>query len=324
MERLRRVAAHDLHQLPLGAASGHGDRDGRAAAAREPGLEDLAVGRLGGHEDPGRDVLALHVDLPEERPDELRAVEVLDAVDDPALAPRTRPPRTVKTWNAASRSSSARPTTSRSSGRTSTISWLSSARRAAWSWSRNRAACSYSSRPEASSIRLVEALEDRLRVAGQEVPERVHVAPVGLLRDPRGLRHARPGAAADVVVEARPPGARALVEEVVRARADREDAGERVERVPDRPRVPVRAEVPDLLALGPPEHLGSRPRLPDREREVRVGLVVAVADVEPGRCCWIRLNSSISASTSPEATIHSTPSAASTMASVRGWSGRDQ
>ncbi len=40
-----------------------------------------------------------------------------------------------------------------------------------------------------------------------------------------------------------------------------------------------------------------------------------------GRYCWIRLNSSISASTSPDATIHSTLAAASTMASVRGWSG---
>ena len=86
MERLRRVAGHDLHQPSLRAAGRHRDRDVGAAPVRQPGLEHLAVRRLGRHEDPRRHLLALHVELAEERRDELRPVEVLDAVDDPALA----------------------------------------------------------------------------------------------------------------------------------------------------------------------------------------------------------------------------------------------
>ena len=43
-----------------------------------------------------------------------------------------------------------------------------------------------------------------------------------------------------------------------------------------------------------------------------------------GRCDLMRLYSSISASTSVDATIHSTDAALSTMACVRGWSGLPQ
>ncbi len=95
--------------------------------------------------------------------------------------------------------------------------------------------------------------------------------------------HARPGASADVVVEARPARPRALVEEVVGAGSDREDPRHRIQRVPDRPGVPVRPEVADLLPLGAPQDLRARPLLPHRERQVGIGLVVAVPDVEPGQ-----------------------------------------
>ena len=66
--------------------------------------------------------------------------------------PITRPPRTKKTWTAASRSSSSIPTISRSSFRPSTISWLSMALRAAASWSRSFAARSNSSPSAACRI----------------------------------------------------------------------------------------------------------------------------------------------------------------------------
>ena len=98
---------------------------------------------------------------------------------------------------------------------------------------------------------------------------------------PVDLGDARPRAPSDVVVEARPLRARSLVEERVRAGPHGEHARQRVEGVADRPGVPVRAEVPHALALRAPQHLRARPRLPHREREVRVGLVVPVADVEP-------------------------------------------
>ena len=116
---------------------------------------------------------------------------------------------------------------------------------------------------------------------GQEVGQRVDVRPVRLLGDPRRVGDARARAPADVEVEAGPSGARPLVEERVRARSDREDPREGVERVADGPRVAVRAEVPDLLPLRAAQHLRPRPPLPHGQRQVGIGLVVAVADVEP-------------------------------------------
>ena len=129
---------------------------------------------------------------------------------------------------------------------------------------------------------LLEPPEDRLVVARQEVREGLDLRAVGLLGDAGDLRHARPGAAPDVVVQAGPAARAPLVEEGVGAGADREHAGERVERLADRVGVSVGAEVADALALRPAHHLRARPRLPHRQRQVRIGLVVAVADVEPG------------------------------------------
>ena len=119
-------------------------------------------------------------------------------------------------------------------------------------------------------------------MAGEEVPEGLDVRSVGLLGGPRDLGDARAGASTDVVVQARAARPGSLVEEGVRARPDGEHPGARVEGLPDRVRVPERAEVPDVLALRAPEDLGPRPPLAHRQGEVRVGLVVAVPDVEPG------------------------------------------
>src|SRR5206468_164312 len=105
------------------------------------------------------------------------------------------------------------------------------------------------------------------------------VRAVRRFRDARGVRHAGSGAPPDVVVEARPAGARMLIEEGVRAGSYGKDPGQRVEGLPDRPRVPVGPEVADVLPLGAPEHLRARPRLPHRQREVWVRLVVSISDV---------------------------------------------
>ena len=128
---------------------------------------------------------------------------------------------------------------------------------------------------------LLETPEHRACVATQELRHGVDVRSVRLLGGARGLGHARAGAPADVVVQARPLRTRPLVEEGVRARPHREDTGQGIERVADRPGVPVGPEVPHPLALGAAEHLRARPLLPHGEREVRIGLVVAIADVEP-------------------------------------------
>src|SRR4029453_13173903 len=101
-----------------------------------------------------------------------------------------------------------------------------------------------------------EPLQDRARVAGQELAERIDVGSIRLLGDPRLLRDARPGAATDVVVQARPASPGALVEEGVRARSDGEDARAGIEGLADRVGVPEPPEEPDVLAFGAPQDLG--------------------------------------------------------------------
>ena len=281
MEGLLGVAHHDLVQPALRAPFRHADADLGAAPLPQPCLEDLTVGRLGGHEHPWRHLLALHVELAHERRDQLLARELLDAVDDPPLAAEHPAP---------SHHEHLKRGLEIVVGHADHVDALGAI---------EHHLLGFEGAPRGAELvaelrrllvllalgRLVhlavETLHHRLRVAGEEVGERVDVGAVGLVRDPAHLGHARPAAPTDVEVEARSLRARTLVEEGVGARAHREDAGQRVERVADRPRVPVRPEVADLLPLRAAEHLGARPLLPHGEREVRVALVVAVADVEP-------------------------------------------
>src|SRR5439155_6028070 len=80
------VARDDLHQLSLGAALGYADRDLGAATRTEPTFEHFDPGGKSRHQHPRRHLLPLHVELTYERGDELRAVQLLDLVDNPALA----------------------------------------------------------------------------------------------------------------------------------------------------------------------------------------------------------------------------------------------
>ena len=89
-------------------------------------------------------------------------------------------------------------------------------------------------------------------------------------------------ALADVAEEARAAGAGGVLEDAGGAGADREDAQQEVDGVADRPRVSVRTEVPDALAFLAAHHLDAGELLVHRHGEVRVALVVAVLDVEPG------------------------------------------
>ena len=92
---------------------------------------------------------------------------------------------------------------------------------------------------------------------------------------------ARRGALADVAEQAGPADLAGALEHAGGAGAGREDAGERVERLADRPGVGVGPEVADALPLRPAHHLQPRVLLVQGDREARVALVVAVADVEP-------------------------------------------
>ena len=88
-------------------------------------------------------------------------------------------------------------------------------------------------------------------------------------------------ALADVAEQAGPADLAGPLEHAGRAGAGREHPQQQVERLADRPGVRVRAEVAHALALGAAHHLQPRVLLVQRHRQRRVGLVVAVADVEP-------------------------------------------
>ena len=281
LEGVGGVALHDLHQTPLGPAGRDRDPDRLAPAGGQPCLEELRARGQRLHQHPRRHLLALHVQLLEERGDQTGPIEVLDPVDDPA-APTEHPAATdVEDLDR---------------GLEVVLDERHHVeilgRREHHLLGLERSPC----REElvAEARRLLELLalgsgahlglqpaEHGPRVPGEELAHRLDVGSVRLVGDARRFGHAGAGAASDVVVQARPLGARALVEERVRARPDGEHPGQRVEGVADRPGVAVRAEVAHALALRAPEHLRAWPLLPHGQGEVRVRLVVAVADVEP-------------------------------------------
>jgi hypothetical protein len=127
--------------------------------------------------------------------------------------------------------------------------------------------------------RLLQTADVRARAAGHEVAELLGQFAVLLLGDTADTGR---GALADVAEQAGAAGARGVLEDTGRAGADGEHAQQQVHGVADRPRVSVRPEVADALLLVTAHHLHARELLVHRHREVRVALVVAVLDVEPG------------------------------------------
>lgn len=126
---------------------------------------------------------------------------------------------------------------------------------------------------------LLQTTEVRARAARHEVAELRGQLPVVLGGDPAD---AGGGALADVAEQTGPAGAGGVLEDARRAGAHREHPKQQVDGVPDGPGVRVRSEVADALLLVPAHHLHARELLVHRDREVRVALVVAVLDVEPG------------------------------------------
>src|SRR5215469_11655767 len=92
---------------------------------------------------------------------------------------------------------------------------------------------------------------------------------------------ARGRALADVAEQARAADLPRALEDSGRAGPDRKDPEQGVNRVPDRPGMRVRPEIPDTAALGPAHDLHPREFLVHGDGQIRVALVVAVADVEP-------------------------------------------
>ena len=203
-----------------------------------------------------------------------------------------------------------------SSLRSATICCFSIARWTAARRSRTRAARSYSISSEAIAHLRLESLDDVVGVAVEEVAQLVDQLPIARLVD---LTDARTAALLDVEEQARPAEALMLVELAGTARADREAAQQEVEGVANRVRVGVRPEVLGALAFATAHHQRPRELLVERDREERVALVVAQANVEPRPVLLDEaVHSSINASTSLRTSIHSTDSAVATICAVRG------
>ena len=122
-----------------------------------------------------------------------------------------------------------------------------------------------------------KTLDEPAGVAGHEVAEVLGDHPVLLDADPAD---ARSGALVDVAEQTRSADLRGTFEDTTAAGAQGEDSQQLVERLADCPRLGIGTEVSRPLALGSPHHLSAGKLLTHGDGEVRVGLVVAVLDVE--------------------------------------------
>ncbi len=124
---------------------------------------------------------------------------------------------------------------------------------------------------------LLQPLDEAGGVAGHEVAEVFGQVAVLVGADPADAGRR---ALVDVAEQARPADLPGPLEHPGAARAYGEDAQQQVDRLADGPGVGVGAEVAGALALGAAHDLHAREVLAHGHREVGVGLVVAVLDVE--------------------------------------------
>ena len=125
---------------------------------------------------------------------------------------------------------------------------------------------------------LFQTAGEPVGLAGQEVAEVQHDLPVLLGADPPDAWRR---AFVDVAQQARAVDLVVPLEHSGRTGARREDAGQQIQGLPDGPGMRVGPEVADTLSAWAPIDHQPGVLLVERDREHRVGLVVAVADVEP-------------------------------------------
>ena len=280
-ERLARVERRGLQQLALAAALRDADAHLGLAVQREQLLVELAVLGLDRHEDLAGDVFLrrVGVELFDDAGDERRRLDVFDLVDDEPLAADDSPLAHVEHLHARFEEVLVE---------TDEVEVFLARRDHLLAFDRladARELVAHAGRELELELvgrlghPLFEALDDRVVLAVEEVEEVVDELVVVVVVD---VADARRRALLDVRVEARAAEPVVPVELGLRARADRERAQQEVERLADRVRVRVRAEVADALALRAAQHHRPGPVLVERDREVRVALVVLQADVEAG------------------------------------------
>ena len=280
VQRLPGVARDRLEQRPLVAALRHPQVDPGAAQTLEPG-RDL-VRRRGAAPAPAP--RAAPPPATRRRPAAAGARPGRPVPTSSTFSttqprwPRIRPPRTWKTWTAASSSSSARANTSASVPSASTTALFSRARlQGADVVAQPGGPLELQRRRRLAHLAL-EPAHEAAGVAGHEVAEVLGERAVLLGVDPADAGRR---ALADVAEQAGPADLAGPLEDAVAAGAHREHPQQQVDGLADRPGVRVRAEVAGALALGAAHHLDPRELLAHRHGEVGVGLVVAVLDVEP-------------------------------------------
>ncbi len=279
LERLVRVALDGLQQRLLVAAPGDAQPHRPAALLRQQLGHRVLVGRQRRDEHLPRHRLALAVDLEEEVLDQVGGGDVRDLVDHPAALPADPAAAHVEHLDG-------RLQLVLREGDHVAVGAVGEDDRLLLQGARQRADVVAEARGALVLLlrgRLAhlafEALDEPGRVARHEVAEVLGEAAVLLRGD---AADARRRALGDVAEQAGPVALALPLEHPGAARPDGEHAQQLVDRLPDRPRVGVRPEVAHALALGSPHHHHPRVLLVQGDGQVRIGLVVAVADVEPG------------------------------------------
>ncbi len=279
LERLVGVARDGLQQGLLVAPPRDAQPHRPAALLGQQLGHGVLVGRQRGDEDLARHRLALAVDLDEEVLDEVAGGDLLDLVDDPAALPADAAAAHVEHLDG-------RLQLVLGEGDHVAVGAVGQDDGLLLQRALQRA--DVVAEPGGALVLLgrgglphvaFEALDEPGGVARHEVAEVLGEEAVLLRGD---AADARRGALADVAEQA---GAVELVlalEHPGAARPDGEHPQQLVDGLADRPGVRVRPEVAHALALRAPHDHHPRELLVQGDGEVRVGLVVAVADVEPG------------------------------------------
>ncbi len=280
-ELLGRVAGHRLLQRPLAAPLRHADRDRRAPQRAQPPLVQVGVVGLGGDQhrlrQPQRQGLA--VEALDHVADQLARGQVLDLVDDEALAPRDPAPADEEDLDGGLQLVLGQP------DHVEVLVALSDHLLALDGLAHALQLVAQASGPFELELRGrrphlgVEPLDDGVGLAVEEGQQLLGQLLVGLAVD---LADAGSRALLDVEEQAGPALALVVLELVVRAGPEGEGPQEQVQGLPDGVGVAERPVVAHALALRPAHHHRPRPLVAHGDGQERVALVVHQADVETG------------------------------------------